>query len=204
MNAVRGLSASRTPVMTITCCLVVIMVLGTLAPGVSSAESTDAESAKDREQAAANRATPANLYAQNAAPKRSPVKPQRPSQSRQPQSVASTPSGARGYRGGRAVATVPAGAARSSAVTAAPMAGTAAPGAAAAAPVAPGGTQNQHAALTNHFIPNATRAFNVTGVTGNTQGRQASLPGVVGGPAKYDAKKGAAIGGTVVRQRPGA
>jgi hypothetical protein len=39
------------------------------------------------------------------------------------------------------------------------------------------------------------------GVSGNAVGRHTSSSAVVGGPAKYDAKKGAVINGTAMRRK---
>jgi hypothetical protein len=45
------------------------------------------------------------------------------------------------------------------------------------------------------------RANNASGVSGNIVGRRAAVPAAIGGPAKYDAKHGAVIGGTVARRK---
>lgn len=198
MKAMMAPSAWRTTAMTIERCLLVILVLSALAPVVGWADV--AEIARNREQAAEDQRAPANTRGQHAAPKRTPVKA-RP----QPRNDAAAPSSARGSRRGRAATAAPTAVATapSNAVSVAPVsvAGTAAPAASAAAPAAAGGTQNPHAAVTRHFTPNAPGALNLTGVTGNTAARRASVPEVVGGPAKYDAKKGAIVSGTVARQK---
>ena len=185
-------------VMMIERCLLIILVLGALAPGLCWPEV--AETAKNREHAAENRKEPEDLREEHVGPKRSAGKAHR-----QPQKDASTPHPRpRGYRRSRADVAVPTAtaAARSSAAAAAPTAGIAAPRVGAPPPVAAaGGTQTPQAAVTPHFMPSSPRASNLTGAAGNTAARRASVPEVVGGPAKYDAKKGAVISGTVARQK---
>jgi hypothetical protein len=56
--------------------------------------------------------------------------------------------------------------------------------------VAPPITTNPHAAT------------GISRASGNTAGRRASGTSVIGGPARYDAKRGAVIGGTVTGRKP--
>jgi hypothetical protein len=62
-------------------------------------------------------------------------------------------------------------------------------------------TRNPHAAAIPQFTSNPVSATNVSGVSGNTVARRATVPAVVGGPAMYDAKHGAVIGGTVTGRK---
>jgi hypothetical protein len=67
--------------------------------------------------------------------------------------------------------------------------------------------QNTHAVTAvPHVATNARAAANVSrtpgsGAPGNTAGRRTSGPATIGGPARYDAKHGAVIGGTVTGRK---
>jgi hypothetical protein len=62
-------------------------------------------------------------------------------------------------------------------------------------------TRNPHAAPVPQFTSNPVKATNTSGVSGNTVARRATVPAAIGGPAKYDAKHGAVIGGTVTGRK---
>jgi hypothetical protein len=59
--------------------------------------------------------------------------------------------------------------------------------------------QNPRAAAAVHFTPDFLRAAHVGAVSGNIEGRRARGVTMIGGPARYDAKHGAVIGGPVMR-----
>jgi hypothetical protein len=57
-------------------------------------------------------------------------------------------------------------------------------------------TRSQRAPTTVRFAPNFPRPSTPAGVSGDVVGRHSPVSGVVGGPAEYDARKGAVINGT--------
>lgn len=61
--------------------------------------------------------------------------------------------------------------------------------------------QPQRAMTVPHFTPNASSPNAVSGVSGNAVGRHTTGSAAIGGPATYDARKGALINGTTVRRR---
>jgi hypothetical protein len=62
--------------------------------------------------------------------------------------------------------------------------------------------QNRHAVTpAPHITTNPHAATGISRASGNTAGRRASGVSVIGGPARYDAKHGAVIGGTVTGRK---
>jgi len=62
-------------------------------------------------------------------------------------------------------------------------------------------TKSSHA-VSGHRAPYSSKAGAAPGQSANDRGRHvANAPSLVGGPAKYDAKKGAVIGGTAMGRK---
>lgn len=71
----------------------------------------------------------------------------------------------------------------------------------AARPAAPSPVGGARGSGAGHFVSAPARPA-AAGMAGSVQGKRAPVPTTLGGPAKYDAKRGGAIGGTLMRPKP--
>jgi hypothetical protein len=62
-------------------------------------------------------------------------------------------------------------------------------------------TQSRHVTTLSLVTSNSLRAGQLSRVSGNIVGHQVAVASAIGGPAKYDAKLGAVIGGTVMGRK---
>jgi hypothetical protein len=170
-------------------CALLVAVLGMFIPGFAHAETSAADAVKSGQQAAPPRAAPAKPHAQPAPPSGKGAPRKTGSVDARPKTriSAANASPRAGTRLSRAVTTTPS--TRAVMTKAGPAAMTARP------------TQNLRAVTVRHAATSSRGATNVSGTSGNTLGRRAPSTAVIGGPAKYDAKHGAVISGTVTGRK---
>lgn len=190
-----------------------MVVVGLCAPVFGHAEKTVVDTAKSERQAAPPKPTRAGPqatppHAPRAGPQATP--PRAPQAG--PQATAALPSDkgaprstdrvdARRPESGTTSRSPRIGAnpSRAAATTGITPSVTAVAGSSASTAAAP--TQNGPAVARGHFIPNVPKTANVSDAPGTIGGRRAADRAVIGGAAKYDAKHGAVIGGTVTGRK---
>lgn len=178
-----------------------MVVVGMCAPVFGHAEKTVVDTAKSERQAAPPKPT-------RARPQTTPPRAPRTG----PQAAAAPPSDkgaprstdrvdARWPESGTTSRSPSIGASpsRAAATTGITPSVTAVAGSSASTAVAP--TQNGPAVARGHFIPNVPKTANVSDAPATIGGRRAADRAVIGGAAKYDAKHGAVIGGTVTGRK---
>jgi hypothetical protein len=187
-------------------CVLLVAVLGMFVPGFGHAETTGADAVKSGRQAEPAHAARAKPHAKPAPPsgQAAPRKTGRVD-ARPPTPIGVAHASPRaGTRRGPAVTTTPT--TRPVMTNAGPATRPVMTNAGPAVSTTAAAMQNLRAVTVPNVTTNSRGAANVggasgNGASGNTTGRRPSGAAVIGGPARYDAKHGAVIGGTVTGRK---